>query len=315
MSSFPLEPNKSQLEILAQLSQLSCATGVTAASESEPLNGHETPKKDPDKPGKLEKSIIKNVGRAIGDFDLIQQGDRILVAVSGGKDSWVMLYALEELRKRAPVKFELVAINIDQGYRGFRQDLIEDYVESQGYEYAMAEFNIAKIVADKTKPNEVPCSLCSRLRRGFLSGLAEKHNCNKIALGHHLDDLVETFLLNIFYVGKIATMAPKLQTDVQKVTVIRPLLYCKEEDIRKFALQKKMPIVCCQCPLACGNNEQFDSKRMFVKKMLRVLEQKIPDIRQSLLTSLGNVKSSHLLDKEFLTMAKASLQDSLELPI
>ena len=115
MSSFPLEPNKSQLEILAQLSQLSCATGVTAASESEPLNGHETPKKDPDKPGKLEKSIIKNVGRAIGDFDLIQQGDRILVAVSGGKDSWVMLYALEELRKRAPVKFELVAINIDQG--------------------------------------------------------------------------------------------------------------------------------------------------------------------------------------------------------
>ncbi len=285
-----------QLEILAEVSKIigneSCATSVP----SEP-----SPEVDPSgKPGKLEKRVIKNVARAISDFNLIEEGDRILVAISGGKDSWVMMYVLEELRKRAPVNFELVNVNIDQGYRGYRQDLIEDVVEEGGYSYAMEEFNIANIVAEKVKPGDVPCSLCARLRRGKLSGLAEKHNCNKIALGHHMDDFIETALLNMFYVGKMASMSPKLTTDVQKITVIRPLMYCEEEDIRRLCNKKGFPIVCCQCPLACGNNDQLDSKRVFIKRLLKVLETKIPNIRQSLLTSLGNLKPSHLLDRNFL---------------
>ncbi|OQW52199.1 MAG: tRNA 2-thiocytidine(32) synthetase TtcA [Proteobacteria bacterium SG_bin7] len=248
----------------------------------------------------MEKRVFKNIGKAISDFKLIEEGDRVLVAISGGKDSWVMMYVLEELRKRAPIKFELINVNIDQGYRGYRQDLIEDVVEEQGYDYAMEEFNIANIVAEKIRPGDVPCSLCARLRRGYLTGLAEKHNCNKIALGHHMDDFIETVLLNMFYVGKIASMAPKLTTETQKITVIRPLVYCEEEDIRRLCLKKGFPIVCCQCPLACGNNDALDSKRVFVKRLLKVLEGKIPNIRQSLLTSLGNLKPSHLLDRNYL---------------
>ncbi len=284
-----------QLEILAEVTKLignqSCETTIPRPDPA--------PATDKNKPGKLEKQIIKNVARAIIDFNLIEDGDRVLVAISGGKDSWVMMYVLEELRKRAPIKFELVNVNIDQGYRGYRQDLIEDVVEEGGYNYAMEEFNIADIVAEKVKPGDVPCSLCARLRRGKLSGLAEKHGCNKIALGHHMDDFIETALLNMFYVGKIASMSPKLSTDVQKITVIRPLMYCQEEDIRRLCVKKGFPIVCCQCPLACGNNDQLDSKRVFIKRLLKVLEAKIPNIRQSLLTSLGNLKPSHLLDKNF----------------
>lgn len=287
-----------QLEILAEVSKIigtaSCATTPAIPIPENDKNS------DPSKPGKLEKRIFKNIGRAIADFKLIEEGDRVLVAISGGKDSWVMMYVLEELRKRAPIKFELINVNIDQGYRGYRQDLIEDVVEERGYDYAMEEFNIADIVAEKIKPGDVPCSLCARLRRGYLTGLAEKHNCNKIALGHHMDDFIETALLNMFYVGKIASMSPKLTTETQKITVIRPLMYCEEEDIRRLCVKKGFPIVCCQCPLACGNNDALDSKRVFIKRLLKVLEVKIPNIRQSLLTSLGNIKPSHLLDRNYL---------------
>ncbi|MDZ4662387.1 MAG: tRNA 2-thiocytidine(32) synthetase TtcA [Pseudomonadota bacterium] len=291
----------SQLELLSQISQVFsesqadvCKTPVMApvspSAESRPEISLY----------KLEKQLLHKTGKAIAEFNMIQEGDRILVAISGGKDSWVMLWVLNELRKKAPINFDVVAVNIDQGYRGYRQDIIEDYVKTQGYEYAMEEFDIASIVAEKTKPGDMPCSLCARLRRGSLSGLAEKHKCNKIALGHHADDFIETLLLNIFYIGKMAAMAPVLQTEKQQITVFRPLVYSFEEDIKQFTYQKKFPIVCCQCPLACGSNEQFDSKRILIKKMLRVLEAKIPDIKQSLLTSLSSVKPTHLLDKSLM---------------
>lgn len=287
---------QSRLELLAQISQVfsepqvgTCETPAPAAvaQTATPLY-------------KLEKLMLHKTGKAIADFKMIEEGDRILVAISGGKDSWVMLWALNELRKKAPINFSVVAVNIDQGYQGYRQDIIEDFVKAHDYEYAMEEFDIASIVAEKTKPGDIPCSLCARLRRGSLTGLAEKHKCNKIALGHHADDLIETLLLNIFYVGNIAAMAPVLQSEQQNITVIRPLVYAFEEDIKQFTYQKKFPIVCCQCPLACGNNELFDSKRILIKKMLRVLEAKIPNIKQSLLTSLSSVKPTHLLDKTLL---------------
>jgi len=245
---------------------------------------------------KLEKKILRKVGQAIGDFNLIQDNDRILVAISGGKDSWVMLHALRLLQKKAPIKFTLIAVNIDQGYGDYRQDIIEDFVEQENYEYHMEEFDIARIVAEKSSPRSIPCSLCARLRRGYLSGLAEKHNCNKVALGHHLDDFIETLLLNSFFIGKLAAMAPKHVSDDAKTTVIRPLVYCHESDIVDFCKKKNFPIVCCECPLMCGGNTQYDSKRVFIKKMLGVLETEVPNIKQSILTSLGNVKSSHLLD-------------------
>jgi tRNA 2-thiocytidine biosynthesis protein TtcA len=285
-----------QLEILAEVSKI-IGTGASCAAPASVVEQ----KEESGKPGKLEKRVFKNVGKAIADFNLIEEGDRVLVAISGGKDSWVMMYVLEELRKRAPINFELVNVNIDQGYRGYRQDLIEDVVEDAGYDYAMEEFNIADIVAEKVKPGDVPCSLCARLRRGKLTGLAEKHGCNKIALGHHMDDFIETLLLNMFYVGKVAAMAPKLTTEAQKITVIRPLMYCEEEDIKRLCAKKGFPIVCCQCPLACGNNDQLDSKRVFMKRLLKVLEAKIPNIRQSLLTSLGNIKPSHMLDRNLIS--------------
>lgn len=246
---------------------------------------------------KIELRIRRGIGQAIADFNLIEDGDRILVAISGGKDSWVLLHMLKEMQARAPIQFELLAINIDQGFSNFRQDLIEDHANDLNINNKMIEFDIAGILKEKIAREQVPCSLCARLRRGSLYGLAEKHGCNKIALGHHLDDFVETLLLNSFFVGTMASMSPKLKADDGKNIVIRPMMYVPENEIREYALRKNLPIVCCSCPLACGNNEKFDSKRKMVKQMITLLEAKIPDIRQSLLKSMSNVRPSHLFDQ------------------
>lgn len=248
-------------------------------------------------PHKLEKRIFQKVGKAIGDFSMIEDGDKILVAVSGGKDSWVMLYVLNELRKRAPVNFELIAVNIDQGWAGFRQDIVEDFLAEHEIPFFMEDFNIAGIIAEKGEPGATPCSMCARLRRGSLYGLAEKLKCNKIALGHHLDDFVETLLLNQFFIGKLGAMAPKLHADDGKNIVIRPLVYVQESDIIQFTKQMNFPVVCCQCPLMCGETVHGDFKRRYIKELITTLEKKIPDIKNSLIASLGNVHVSHLLDK------------------
>lgn len=245
---------------------------------------------------RLEKRILKNVGKAIGDFHLIEEGDVILVGVSGGKDSWTLLHVLNELRKRAPIDFKLKAVNIDQGYSGFRADLIVDFLEFHNYEYFMEDYNIAKIVEEKSSPGSIPCSLCSRLRRGSLYGLAEKLGCNKIALGHHLDDFIETLLLNQFFVGRTGSMSVKLKSDDGKNVVIRPLVYVSEADIIEYTRLMKFPVVCCNCPLACGKEVFSDHKRRYVKNLLTTMEEKMPHIKNSLLASLGNVKASHMLD-------------------
>ncbi len=246
---------------------------------------------------KLEKKIFRKVGTAISDFDMIQDGDRILVAVSGGKDSWVLLYVLNELKKRAPVDFELIAVNIDQGYAGFRQDLIDDFLETKDIKREMQYFDIATLLDEKMKDGSVPCSLCARLRRGALSGAAKKLNCNKIALGHHLDDFIETLLLNQFFSGRVASMAPVLQPEESPEKVIRPLVYVSEADIISFAKREGFPIVCCQCPLMCGENTHIDHKRRFIKNLLKDLEKDIPEIKNSLIASMSKVQPSHLLDR------------------
>lgn len=251
---------------------------------------------------KIEQRIVRAVGKAIGDFKLIEEGDRILVGVSGGKDSWTLLRILNILRQRAPVKFTLVAVNIDQGFRGFRQDTVEDYLIQSGFEYHMDEFDTAGLLADNVAEGKTPCSLCSRMRRGVLYGLAEKLACNKIALGHHLDDFIETLLLNQFFIGRNAAMAVKLRAEDQRNIVIRPLVYVREAEIIEYAERMAFPIVCCQCPLMCGETVHGDYKRRFVKKMLDILEGGIPEIRNSLLASLANVRPSHLLNRELMEL-------------
>lgn len=246
---------------------------------------------------KLEKRIFHQVGSAIQDFKMIEEGDRILVAVSGGKDSWVLVHVLNILKQRAPIDFELVAVNIDQGYQGFRQDIVEDYLKQKNISYKMDYFDIATLVEVKITDGSVPCSLCSRLRRGALSGAAKKLNCNKIALGHHKDDFIETLLLNQFFVGTIGSMAPVLKPEKDNAIVIRPLVYVSEQDIKLYTKDMGFPVVCCECPLMCGENTHADHKRRFIKNLLLELETKIPEIKNSLLASLGNVKLSHLLDK------------------
>lgn len=247
--------------------------------------------------GKLEHRLKRAVGKAIADFNLIEEGDRILVAISGGKDSWALLHILNEMRKRAPVHYEIIAANIDQGYAGFRQDVVEDYVDAKGFEYHMEFFNIAKMIEEKTAPGETPCALCARMRRGVLYGLAQKHGCNKIALGHHADDFIETFLLNTFFVGRSASMAPKLTSDDGKNMVIRPLVYATEGEIAAFVKKMDFPVICCNCPIMCGDTVHGDYKRRMVKKMIEQLEEVVPHIRQSLLSSLGNVNPTHMLDQ------------------
>lgn len=248
-------------------------------------------------PERLERRIFKAVGQAIVDFNMIEEGDKIMVAVSGGKDSWVMLSVLNDLKKRAPVNFDIIAVNLDQGYEGYETHIIEDYLEKHGISYHMAAKNINKIVQEKNQGGSTWCSMCSRLRRGSLYGLAEELKCNKIALGHHQDDMIETLLLNAFFIGRLGAMAPKLQADDGKNVVIRPLIYVLEEEIKQYTRQKNFPVVCCQCPLMCGETVHGDYKRRRVKELIRQLEKEIPDIRNSLLASLKNVKASHLLDK------------------
>lgn len=247
-------------------------------------------------PDRLEKRIFKGVGQAIKDFNMIEEGDKIMVAVSGGKDSWVLLSVLRDLQKKAPVNFEMIAVNLDQGYTGYETHVIEEYLASQKIPYHMAEKNINKIVQEKNQEGSTWCSLCSRLRRGTLYGLAENLQCNKIALGHHQDDMIETLLLNAFFIGRLGAMAPKLKADDGKNVVIRPLIYVLEEEIRAYAKNKKFPIVCCQCPLMCGETVHGDYKRRRIKQLIRSLEAEIPEIRHSLLASLKNIHASHLLD-------------------
>lgn len=249
-------------------------------------------------PQSLEKRIFKQVGKAIGEFNLIEENDHILVGVSGGKDSWTLLYVLNEMSKRAPIDYKITAVNIDQGYSGFRQDVIEDYLAMMNVNFHMMDVNIAKAVEEKSSPGSIACSLCSRLRRGSLYGIAEELGCNKIALGHHLDDFIETLLLNQFFVGRNASMAVKLKADDGKNMVIRPLVYVSEKDIIEYTKQKNFPIVCCQCPLACGEATFSDHKRRFIKDMISQLEEKIPFIRNSLIGAIGNITPTHMLDKK-----------------
>jgi tRNA 2-thiocytidine biosynthesis protein TtcA len=241
----------------------------------------------------LFRRLRHAVGRAVADFAMIREGDRIAVGVSGGKDSYTLLLVLEELRRRAPIDFQLVAVTIDSGYPGFRGDIIRDYVTSLGIPCHLETTTHYEIITEKRRPGSSYCSICARLKRGALYGLADSLGCNKLALGHHGDDFIETLLLNQFFVGSLKAMSANMLADNGRTTVIRPLVYASEEDIVDFMGQVGLPVVSCSCPVS----DSTDLKRRRMKELLRELEQEIPHVRSSMLKALSNVHPRHLLDQ------------------
>jgi len=248
---------------------------------------------------KLEKKLAKALGEAVMDFSMIAEGDRILVACSGGKDSSVLLHMLQRLRERAPVKFELVGYHLEQGHPGFPVEVVEGFLKGRGIPYEIERQDTYSIVKDTLEPGKTTCSLCSRLRRGILYNAAPRLGCNKIALGHHRDDIVDTLLLNLFFAGTLGAMPAKLVSDDGRNTVIRPLAYCAEEDIAAFAQAMKFPVVPCRL---C--DEQPDLQRRAMGEMLDGLEKRFPSVRQSILKALTDVRTSHLLDRRLHDFAR-----------
>lgn len=252
---------------------------------------------------RLERAIVRKVGEAVGDFDLIADGDRVMVCVSGGKDSYVLLDALRVLRRRSPVRFELVAVNVDQGWPGYDTAAIEEHLRREGVEYHMAKATYAEIVEAKLRPEKTPCSLCSRFRRAYLYDLAPRLGCTRIALGHHMDDLIETLMLNLLFSGRLASMPPRLVSEDGRNVVIRPLAYVSEQETREFAEARRYPVVRCGC-LSCGLPDQ---KRQVVKRMLVELETAHPGTKRHMLAALANVKPAHLLDRGLLERLGAAV--------
>ena len=240
----------------------------------------------------LESRIAKKATRAIVDFGLIEDGDRIMVGLSGGKDSWTLLQILEVLRRRAPIRFSLVAVNVDYGYEDETHRLIASACASRGWECRVERTAIGEVIDDLLEPDATPCSLCSRLRRGVLYRLARELGATKIALGHHADDFIETLLLNLFFAGSLKAMAARLVSDVGGHVVIRPLAYVGEDECRAYAEASGLPIISCPSP-ACGDLKR---QRQRIKRLLTEFEREHPGVKNSMLRALGNVSPRHLLD-------------------
>jgi len=240
---------------------------------------------------KLAKRLRSGAGKAIADFNMIEDGDKIMVCLSGGKDSYTMLDILISLRAAAPINFELIAVNLDQGQPGFPREILPSYLESIGVPYHIIEEDTYSIVKRVIPEGKTTCSLCSRLRRGILYRVAKELGATKIALGHHRDDILETFFLNMFYGGKLKSMPAKLISDDGSNIIIRPLAYCSEKDIIKYAKHKEFPIIPCNL---CGS--QPNLQRQVIKEMLQGWARHHPGRIETMFRSLQNIVPSHLLD-------------------
>ena len=240
----------------------------------------------------LEKGMRRNVGKAIVDFNMVEEGDLVMVCLSGGADSYTMLETLRHLQKIAPINFNLVAVNLDQKQPGFPEEVLPTYLDGIGVPYRIVEQDTYSIVIDKIAPGKTTCSLCSRLRRGILYRTAKELGATKIALGHHRDDILHTFMLNMFYGGTIKTMPPKLRADDGENIVIRPLAYCREADIKKYAAVMEYPIIPCNL---CGS--QPNLQRQAMREMLNEWEKTNPLWIKSMMTAMQNVVPSHMMDR------------------
>jgi tRNA 2-thiocytidine biosynthesis protein TtcA len=259
---------------------------------------------------KLRNRLISSVGKAIGDYNMISDGDTILVCMSGGKDSHALLMLLLALQERAPVDFKLIAMNLDQKQPGFPEHVLPAYLDKLGVDYRIVEADTYSVVKEKVPEGKTTCSLCSRLRRGIIYRTAKELGCNKIALGHHRDDIVQTLFLNMFFGAKMKAMPPKLATDQGEFVVIRPLAYCAEKDIAAYARGMEFPIIPCDL---CGSQENL--QRQTIKRMLEQWEQEYPGRTEKIFRAITNVAPSHLADTElfdFKAIApKASEEDPL----
>ena len=247
---------------------------------------------------KLQKRLRHTVGDAIADYNMIENGDKIMVCLSGGKDSYTLLDILMGLQKTAPVEFELIAVNLDQKQPGFPEHVLPAYLESLGVPYHIIEKDTYSVVKRVIPEGNTTCGLCSRLRRGTLYGYAEANGISKIALGHHRDDILETFFLNIFYGGKLKAMPPKLLSDDKKNIIIRPLAYTREKEIERFAAFKDFPIIPCNL---CGS--QANLQRQAMKVMLTSWDKQFPGRLETIFTSLQNVAPSQLADRQLFDFA------------
>ncbi|MEO1868941.1 MAG: tRNA 2-thiocytidine(32) synthetase TtcA [Cobetia sp.] len=247
---------------------------------------------------KLQKRLRRNVGTAITDYGMIRDGDKVMVCLSGGKDSYTMLDILMNLQRNAPVQFTLVAVNLDQKQPGFPEHVLPAWLESVGVEYHILERDTYSIVKEKVPEGKTTCGLCSRLRRGSLYGFATEIGATKIALGHHRDDILETLFLNMFFGGKLKTMPPKLLSDDQRHIVIRPLAYCRESDIEAYSNAREFPIIPCNL---CGSQENL--QRQVVKEMLQDWEKKHPGRLETMFHAVTSVAPSHLADRDLFDFA------------
>ncbi len=253
---------------------------------------------------KLQKRLRRNVGRAIADFNMIEAGDRVMVCLSGGADSYTMLDVLQSLQRSAPIEFELIAVNLDQKQPGFPENILPDYQDALGIEYHILEEDTYSVVKRVIPEDKTYCGLCSRLRRGIIYRFAKEQGYTKVALGHHRDDIVETLFLNMFYGGKLKSMPAKLLSDDGENIVIRPLAYCAEKDIKTYAEEKAFPIIPCSL---CGSQDNM--QRQKIKQMLIEWNKQNPGRTESIFSSIQNIVPSHLLDTEAYEFSHFRKQD------